>query len=532
MKKIHPAFIIIFLTGLSLKFMFMFYHPINCDEAFMGLIAKHISEFKEFPIFIFKAHYAGTLICYIAAAFFKIFGPSLYILRSIGIVLCWLPFIIFSTLFSKFFRPAIHTFLVFLFVSLPPPSITHFTTEMVGSLPEMLVIGSVLFYLLAKLLTTDEPERERKYFVSLSLLSGVGFWLSPGAVYYLISILYLFWLKDRKFFLSSKFMVFIFLFCLGATPAIIHNLQYPAASIFRFAGRILHLNSSVLSSPDLSGIVFSQILWRIRAIPGCFIDGLKLIYQMATEFMISPLNQKIFVFPFGLFYFFALFLAGLNRKKELLNIIKRRMPVKNIDGSSIYLIYILCFLVLFSFIVCDPVNSKITRFIVPAYIALPFLLSDALLWLKKYSKVIFVIFTSFLISSNIFANLQVLKIGAPESPANYKKLLYFLVSRSLFYGYSNEDIAYSINFLSQEKLTYSPTLLAEFQDRYPEYTKAVDSEANVGYIFNAILQPQKKAFFERSLREKGISFTKEDIYPFVVYYGLTKAIRSADFNIP
>ncbi len=109
---------------------------------------------------------------------------------------------------------------------------------------------------------------------------------------------------------------------------------------------------------------------------------------------------------------------------------------------------------------------------------------------------------------NILSNFQLLKAETPESPPNYKKLINFLLSQKLLYGYSNEDIAYSLNFLSEEKIIYSGILFIEFEERCPGYTKVVNSQKNVSYIFNIIKQPEKKMLFEKLLKSKNISFKK------------------------
>ncbi|HEX9133089.1 MAG TPA: hypothetical protein VF844_12420, partial [Ktedonobacteraceae bacterium] len=53
----------------------------NSDEETMGIMAMHIAYNGEHPIFFYGQNYMGTLEAYCAAAFFQLFGASVFILR-------------------------------------------------------------------------------------------------------------------------------------------------------------------------------------------------------------------------------------------------------------------------------------------------------------------------------------------------------------------------------------------------------------------------------------------------------------------
>src|SRR5712692_5946068 len=53
----------------------------NADEDTMGIMAMHIAYHGEHPIFFYGQHYMGTLEAYLAAAFFRLFGASVFSLR-------------------------------------------------------------------------------------------------------------------------------------------------------------------------------------------------------------------------------------------------------------------------------------------------------------------------------------------------------------------------------------------------------------------------------------------------------------------
>src|SRR5579864_7050721 len=67
--------------------------PTNSDEGTMGLMARHIAYLHEFPIVFYGQNYMGALEAYIAAAFFHLFGPSLFTFRLSVILLTLLFFV-------------------------------------------------------------------------------------------------------------------------------------------------------------------------------------------------------------------------------------------------------------------------------------------------------------------------------------------------------------------------------------------------------------------------------------------------------
>ena len=65
----------------------------NSDEGNMGLVALHVANNGEWPIFFYGLPYLGPVEGYIAAPLFHLFGPSVFTLR-LGLVLLFPPFVI------------------------------------------------------------------------------------------------------------------------------------------------------------------------------------------------------------------------------------------------------------------------------------------------------------------------------------------------------------------------------------------------------------------------------------------------------
>src|SRR5438445_4895173 len=53
----------------------------NSDEDTIGLMARHIAYNGEHPVVFYSRNYLGAVEAYLGAAFFRLFGPSLFSFR-------------------------------------------------------------------------------------------------------------------------------------------------------------------------------------------------------------------------------------------------------------------------------------------------------------------------------------------------------------------------------------------------------------------------------------------------------------------
>ena len=76
------------LAGVCLRiFHFARLHEsLDADESIVGLMAMHIAEGREFPVFFYGQHYLGALESYLAAMGFAVWGPSPMALRLVPLV--------------------------------------------------------------------------------------------------------------------------------------------------------------------------------------------------------------------------------------------------------------------------------------------------------------------------------------------------------------------------------------------------------------------------------------------------------------
>src|SRR5215475_6846715 len=64
------------------SFVFLRYEQnFDSDQAIVGLMAKHLSEFRSFPLFFYGQNYMLGVEAWIAAPFFWVGGPTVAMLR-------------------------------------------------------------------------------------------------------------------------------------------------------------------------------------------------------------------------------------------------------------------------------------------------------------------------------------------------------------------------------------------------------------------------------------------------------------------
>jgi hypothetical protein len=219
----------------------------DADEAIFGMIAQHIAALREFPVFCWEAHYAGTVVSYIAAIIFPVFGEGFVQLHSAMLVftvgtplLCYL-------VYRKMFDGPV-SFFSALFVVFCPAMALHYTTAAVGGYGETL-FGSALIILVSCAAADGRANRGRWFFLH-GLLCGffmyVLFLAAPAAIAFgLLAVLFA--ERDRirngLLWAAGGFI--------GIMPMIVYNLASGPGTIERTVSRSTWLERSDIHSTAL-----------------------------------------------------------------------------------------------------------------------------------------------------------------------------------------------------------------------------------------------------------------------------------------
>jgi hypothetical protein len=154
------------------------------DEALTGIVALHVAEGREFPLYLYGQHYMGAFEAYVAAPFIAAFGSSVAALRLGMLVLYavffWSSYWLCRRLFTPWFAVLVTGVLAF-------GSDRVLRDELManGGYPEMLALGALLAALTAELAVT---ERGATWYAAWGLVAGLVLWADPLILPYLASL--------------------------------------------------------------------------------------------------------------------------------------------------------------------------------------------------------------------------------------------------------------------------------------------------------------------------------------------------------
>jgi hypothetical protein len=201
---------------------------LSADESVFGLMARHFMEGRDFSVFLWANHYAGTVTSVISAAVFSVFGVSGYAFMCVLLLWELAGIAVFSLLFPQRARWSVPLF--FIFIPSRLFDVTFFTPQV-----ELLFL-SALSFLMIKLIA--EGSGLKRHFFALGLVNGFGLYLHPQYLpYFFVTLLFALAtgiLKGGKDRITSEAGLI-----LGLSPLIIYNIIHPFATIFRLGGRLI-----------------------------------------------------------------------------------------------------------------------------------------------------------------------------------------------------------------------------------------------------------------------------------------------------
>ena len=202
----------------------------NSDEGTIGLMARHIAYNGEHPVVFYNRNYLGALEAYLGAAFFRLFGPSLFSLR-LGIIL--LDALFFASMYLLTSLLYTKKLALFVLVLLGLGSSAMFLRELyaTGGTTQTLLFGTLAFLLASWLalsyrqdLTGSRRWLRLAAYAGWGLVIGLAIWsdLVVLPVLMMASLLLLFCWRDLRT-LAPLFLLLGFV--IGMFPLIVYNLQ-------------------------------------------------------------------------------------------------------------------------------------------------------------------------------------------------------------------------------------------------------------------------------------------------------------------
>ncbi|MBU2529458.1 MAG: glycosyltransferase family 39 protein, partial [Elusimicrobia bacterium] len=455
------------------------------DEAVMGLMAKHILELKEFPIYIWSAHYAGTLFSYFGAVYFFLFGVSSNSFRLLGLTVSLVLVVLVYKLAKKIY--GYNTGLIAAaLIAVPAYYILSFSELIVGVYSEGLVFTTLILLLFCKRISEKKISDKEVFLLSLTV--GVGLWLSPFVLPVVMAMGVFLLLRFPKNLNRSIYLYAGVGFLVGYLPVIIYSIQYPTASAFRMGARMLDIERDILllSRQEIFLTIIKQVLHRVALVPEFIINMPRLSLPLlgVEKSYLSGTVFKIASFGIMAIYISAI-LYAINFCKAFIK------KIKSWSGVEFLIIYVICFTIFYSFFV----DGQKSRYLVPLIIPIVIFLAKFIVDIaKKYGKV-FLLIVPFVLVYNLFTCL----VSADNPVKEYGALTEFLIEKKIFYGYSDYWVAYPVVFESKEKVIVSPTLFTATYDRRFEYTEKVRRAEYVAYIFDANRHGESEKKFKKKI---------------------------------
>jgi len=451
---LYLVVLVLFAIIVRAWFIWMFkWNSPNGDEAVAGLMAKHIAEGKDFPVFYYGQAYFGALEAYLTALLFRLFGfrPNLILLLpfAFGVTMVVIEFYLVRRLFGSLVALASASLL-----ALCSPFYLDGTLSAAGGFGLALLLQTVAIWLYS--VFYFDHEFRRRQFLLFCGISGVLFWV--WQIYIpIFAFLLLLWVIRRPPIEKAAVVAGIILFVIGSGPLWLINLEHGGATFKELTGKYL-------ASDTGSGmLVFAKQFvgnrwWNLSA--------------YVREWLMSVGAGNLILLGIILFG-----LAMLWRTKM------PKINLRRIELSPA------AFFLATSAIVFI-IGHKSHRYL---YVLPALLIPCAWIGLSRVHHRLAVGALAVAVLSN-FLLLSNTKSVGPRP--NYVALIEILKSREMRFGYSDYWNAYPITFLSGEQIVVAPGLgpgiggLNGGLDRYPKYTAMVDEAPRV---FILLIEGEREA---------------------------------------
>ncbi len=510
------SFLMLVAVGLGLRWRHVLnYHCLlTGDDGIVALMALHILSGKEIPLVFYGQHYMGTLDAMVAALFFHWFGVSaeiykLTVLLSAGLTLVllgWAVWLLWG------WRRACGA--VALFALSPAAARWQMDQPNYG----MLFLFGAGLLVVSVSLVSDARRRGGAWPVGLlcgwAFLAGVGFWAHSLIISLVLPLPFLMWLRGDVPPAKITGLAFT-CFLVGLAPLVLHNIEYPFATLRQFAGFSL----DVASRSDVQDLSVWQVVLR----------GIWHKIDPATV----PRNLLVAVGGFGLSDYGALSLLSYPAVLTLVGLVaatgrvwwqgRRGQDWRGWIGSRTGLV--LSWLLLTTGLVLI-LGSTRSRYMALLVLILPLLIVgrwNHAFWTGALHATLVAGLLLYLAAASL-----VLNVSKPLTLQNpVPGLARFLESQGLSLGYAGFGLAYPLAVHTRESVRVSPLAGPRVDDLYPPHTHAVESSPAPFYVYPED-EPLGQVLTDY-LRRKGIRFEVTRVERHLVFWGLSLSVRPDEF---
>ncbi len=514
MSWTRPALIIL-LAGLLVRVAWLFTpagYP-DADEAVFGLMALHIQQGREYPLFCWGAHYAGALVSYLAAVSYGVFGMGAVALKS-----ATLPFaagyLAVTYGLARLMLDERSALVALLIAAVPPTAALTMSVKATGGYPETLCLGGLVLLLAFRFSTKVRSVTEtRRQLFLLGCVGGFGFYILPLIVPYLVVALWFLYRHHRASLLHGRIGWLAAGGLLGVSPLLLYNVMHPGATILRLGSRVLQVSKAEVLDPEAGPMAAAGWI-------GQYVAGLP-VHLAALAMNAGPLLG--FEFPGGALVAWVVIggsLVALARRRPSIG-----WPVDDLRLGRWCATFAVCALV---FAWLAGLNRP--RHLVILFTVLPL----GLAMLHRHVAASRPALAQGALAAALTGVLWMLAADASRSPVKpvepLVQVLHQAGARSLYADY---EISYLVMFVSKESVLASPTAWTQapglLADRTPEITREVDRLPDPAYAF--FHGSDAASWFAEGLARRGITVVRRTVGDFELFTDLSVPVRSHDLPV-
>jgi 4-amino-4-deoxy-L-arabinose transferase-like glycosyltransferase len=493
----------------------------HSDEAVVALMARHINLGYPIPTFFYGQHYMGSLDALIVAVFFRIFGENVMAIRLAQSAL-YLLLVVTTMLLAKQLTGRRNVaILAGVLIAVPPVVLTLYTSMTLGGYGETLVLGNLVL-LIAWRLPKRASQQDRGALLqwgALGVIGGLGWWTNALIAVYLLSAALWLLLRLRWRVIPGAVLAGI-MFIVGGAPWWIYNLQHDWLAVRWLLD----------TSQNNNGLTFTL---GERTL-GFFFVGLPSVLGLRF-----PWEQAVWN-GFAAGIMLVLFLIVIFR--EVIYGLRRK------NSPERFLLFVIgCFVLIF---IGSAFGADVTgRYLLPLCIPLAICLA---LWLtelfsaKQGYRWAAVMILIFVIGLQVAGNLTAIRapVGLTSQfdlvnhiPNDHdQELIEFLKAHNATRGFGTYWMTFRLAFLSREEVildAWLPNKLSFLYNpgdrRYAPYTQAVLAAERPVYVTANV--PELEQRVEAGLKRLQISYQRQQIGSYVVFYDLSRRVLPSELEI-
>ncbi len=467
---------------------------IGADEAVGGLMALKISRGEDFPLVVWEAHYAGTLLSYLGAFLFLFLEPSPFIFRVTALPLALVGITAVAAAARALWGVGPALAAAF-WLAVGPPLLFAVSGQAIGGYPEVLAFGGLTLWLGIRFCQRLPRDGVSWEWGLLGAVGGFGTYSLALVFPVFAGTLWALW-RHRGGLLPREWGYTAAGFFLGFSPFLLYNVTHGGASVLRLAGRVLDVSTADLSHGSILPLVMNKgirYLLRLLWFPWAVVANLPSFLGLSRwETWAAALAVA----------------GGLPLARSRRDLVRGTVPESPREKFGLALLG-RCGLATLLFVWI--LGLDMPRHLSPFYLLAP--LGLAVLWkeLAGWRRVVGWGALGLLLVSNIAGTTHEARTAEPRVAG----LLNGLHSRDIKFAYTDYFIAYPLIFLSRETILASPEAGPVNVERRPAYTEAVAASSRPAYVFRR--NTEASAVFVREMRQKGHAFRHESIDEFDLY---------------